>query len=643
MKRILLVCAACFSLAPMFAQQGPYYLLFNLACMDQLEYRAAYSGNSTLSFLFRPNANEQYVLTGGSGGITAGTLPRGTKDCRDVVLDDALTESVNNLSRQMYIVQQTQQGYVLTPIISITHITRSGTYYIFRANTYSFALDTTRLMYGANLASIGSPSAVYFTGLKDIYNCRFQYSFRREPTRPNMEKSDFDFIPGVGIITDKPGMTATEAETNQTKLWSVNGRPLDDYLAALCGRQPGSSTPSAPQFTGYPAGTVTDKEEALINYGGNNSGYTGNPAQPPTPTINPQTGFANCPEPLGKGYHIVQPGESLLAIARTYNIKPENLISWNKIKNPDKIEVCQKIWLQKPPAGAATTSKGSGAASQTLTQKGGRTVTDQSVYWNQPAAAIPVQHNAQPASTATSDYWGQIAGSSRPVLIHVVQRGETLNGLANKYGYTDERFRRMNGFPTAGDYRLTEGQQLIVSDCEYDLTTSTPTTVISTPPGSTQTPPQILTPNTADKQQKMSGAPATTVPITHSTTTPWSAAATPSSVPASTPVPASSVPSNQFLENSVMDTGKEGGYIPPSAARNTAPATYSTPTNINPAATPTSAPVNAPLQEYVVKQGDTLRSIAIKYKVNETELAVTNGIDPNESLVPGKRLLIPRQ
>ncbi|MBL7805579.1 MAG: LysM peptidoglycan-binding domain-containing protein [Saprospiraceae bacterium] len=641
MKRLLLVCAVLFSLAPAFAQQGPFYLMFNLACMDQLEYRSAYSGASTISFLFRPNANEYYVLTGGSSGITSATLPRNTKDCRDVVLDDPLVESVNNLTKQMYVVQQTQSGYVLTPIIGITHITRSGTYYIFRANTYSFALDTTRLMYGANLASIGSPSAVYFTGLKDIYNCRFQYSFRREPTRPNMEKSDFDFIPGVGIVADKPGMTATEAETNQSKLWAVNGRPLDDYLAALCGRQPGTTTTGAPpQYSGYPYGTTPDKEEASITYGTPSAPQS----QPLAPSINPQTGLANCPEPFGKGYHIVQPGESLLAISRTYKVSMQDLVNWNKIKNPDKIEVCQKIWLQKPPANATTTPKGNGAISRPQPQSG-RTVVDQSIYWNQTQGNIAPTPTTPAGTPGQADYWGQISGSSRPVLIHVVQRGETLSGLAKHYGYTDERFRRMNGFPAAGDYRLQEGQQVIVSDCEYDINSPTPTTIISTPPGSVMTPPQILPPNTDQKKAKMAGgAPSTVVPLTSSSGAPWSNSA-PAPVMSSTggnptPTPVSSVPNNQFLENSVIDTGKEGGYVPPGARTTPAPVNRNAP-GLTPA--PSSAPAsNAPLQEYVVKQGDTIRSIAIKYKVNESELAVTNGLDPNETLVPGKRLLIPR-
>ena len=47
-------------------------------------------------------------------------------------------------------------------------------------------------------------------------------------------------------------------------------------------------------------------------------------------------------------------------------------------------------------------------------------------------------------------------------------------------------------------------------------------------------------------------------------------------------------------------------------------------------------------QEYVVKQGDTLGSIAAKFKVSSAELVQVNSLEANETLMPGKRLLIPR-
>ncbi|MEO6037936.1 MAG: tetratricopeptide repeat protein [Saprospiraceae bacterium] len=47
--------------------------------------------------------------------------------------------------------------------------------------------------------------------------------------------------------------------------------------------------------------------------------------------------------------------------------------------------------------------------------------------------------------------------------------------------------------------------------------------------------------------------------------------------------------------------------------------------------------------EYIVQRGDYLIAIARKFNVSERELATINGMEVNDALLVGKRLLIPRQ
>jgi LysM repeat protein len=64
--------------------------------------------------------------------------------------------------------------------------------------------------------------------------------------------------------------------------------------------------------------------------------------------------------------------------------------------------------------------------------------------------------------------------------------------------------------------------------------------------------------------------------------------------------------------------------------------------NTTPNAPQLQTPAAAYFQEYVVKQGDTLGSIAAKFKVSSAELVQVNSLEANETMMPGKRLLIPR-
>jgi LysM repeat protein len=54
-----------------------------------------------------------------------------------------------------------------------------------------------------------------------------------------------------------------------------------------------------------------------------------------------------------------------------------------------------------------------------------------------------------------------------------------------------------------------------------------------------------------------------------------------------------------------------------------------------------TAPKVPLFREHHVKQGETLKSIATKYRVDAAELSQVNGMDPKESLIPGKLILIP--
>ena len=60
------------------------------------------------------------------------------------------------------------------------------------------------------------------------------------------------------------------------------------------------------------------------------------------------------------GYHTVRPGETLLGIARQYGVTLPDLVSWNRITDPDQIHVGQT--LRVSPSAAAGAIAGSGGA-----------------------------------------------------------------------------------------------------------------------------------------------------------------------------------------------------------------------------------------------------------------------------------------
>jgi LysM repeat protein len=588
--------------------QAPVYLMFDWTCTDQLEYRTN-AGGKLLVFNYHPIATEQYLLTAGEGVITSATEPSGTINCRDFRLDEMLVDVVNRHTRLVYVVQQTQTGYMLTPIVSAMQVSRSGSIYKIYTTDCSFAADTNNLNYNQNLVLSGDAN-IYFTGYK-ICDCRLQYSFEREPGRANKRRSDIELIPGIGIITDRSGNTNAEKDNNQISLVKVNNQLLDDYLATRCQRRPplrttmsrwaGNPLPEPTRET-YPAASPTIPADLTpVGVGGPAPApvehSTGN--RNPTPTY--VTVPTNCTEPFTYGYHVVQRGETAGAIARAYNLDVKTLCVANQVTNPNKISVCQKLRIPETKGGTVT----AGPTAQRQFNWGDVNTPNQYFYTNNPPPSA-VTYSTTPQSNPYNNIPpGQTIGYSGTGYYHIVQPGEYLYGIARSHGLNEAQIRKYNGFAPLGTITLFPGDQLWLVD-----------------------------PNEAYRNgQTLPPSGGTERPQQYNNTTPR--------------------PTNSFIEeptDGVYYREPNGGggdqQFTPRNVNGEAP--YIEPlqpqqygyNNVNRGGTNNATPSH--FNEHIVKYGETIGSIAQTYGLSVNQLTSFNEKTEKEALIPGQKVLIPR-
>ncbi len=125
-----------------------------------------------------------------------------------------------------------------------------------------------------------------------------------------------------------------------------------------------------------------------------------------------------------QGVHIVQEGESLYAISKKYNKSVKQLCEWNGIRTDLVLQPCTKLIVDNSPI-------------QTPQSEEFRSKGEQKV-------SIP-------------------AWKDNTTGFHTVTEGETLEGIAAKYGYTVSRILVMNGL--TNEASVTVGQKLKISDC----------------------------------------------------------------------------------------------------------------------------------------------------------------------------------
>lgn len=160
------------------------------------------------------------------------------------------------------------------------------------------------------------------------------------------------------------------------------------------------------------------------------------------------------PPAQGPSYHVVRPGETLTAIARRYGYSVRQLVVANNIRNPNFIYAGQTLYL---PSG------GGNAGAVMYRVRYGDTLSGIAFRYGTSVAAI---RNAN-GLRSTVIYAGQVlripvgGGGDIPprVVRYCVQYGDTLYSIARRYGTSIPAIMRLNGMTST---RIYAGRCILV-------------------------------------------------------------------------------------------------------------------------------------------------------------------------------------
>lgn len=139
--------------------------------------------------------------------------------------------------------------------------------------------------------------------------------------------------------------------------------------------------------------------------------------------------------------HVVSRGESLSGIARHYGLSAAEIMSANGLKNANKIRIGMKLKL--PGDVVASTVK-----------------TPASVASKPVSAIVPTRNSSGTSSGVSSGVSSGAPSKGLPaaVAVHVVASGDTLSGIARRYGIGIEPLVKANGLSRQSTLRI--GQKL---------------------------------------------------------------------------------------------------------------------------------------------------------------------------------------
>lgn len=164
-------------------------------------------------------------------------------------------------------------------------------------------------------------------------------------------------------------------------------------------------------------------------------------------------------KPVTQNTYTVQSGDTLSGIAAKYGVSVSQLTSWNNISDPNKIYVGQKLVLY---------SNGGGSGAVVYTVKSGDTLSGIAQNFGVSVSNLQTWNNI---SNANEIYAGQTLliynsnGGGGAKVSYTVQSGDTLSGIAARFGVSVSQLSSWNGISDPN--KIYIGQVLSVYTSGY--------------------------------------------------------------------------------------------------------------------------------------------------------------------------------
>ncbi len=543
-----------------------FYILFDANCMDRLVYARTGTDNAEAYIVYslRVSDTERLVLEiGAANKATQEVAPNNVIGCDNSVLTPDMVRRINsNSDRVFVVVRNPNNTYTVHQAMQAAYFWNTGDQMRYESMNYNFELDTRRGVIGDNI-SVNKNAEVYFDGKIDNDRAGV-FLFRHIMAKTAQPFTVIELLPEVGISELRSGQNPDDAFNNILRLEKVNDQTVGDYLRAR-----GKDTNKTFTAKGIPD-SFENTRPARTTAASNANNTSANP----------------CNETSGNGVHIVQRGETLYGISRLYGVTVAQIRQWSGLSDNTVIRPCDKLIVT-----ARTTPNTSSGAIANNTPVGNMPAP----YEQTPRTPLP-PNNEPPAWKTTNGY-------------HVVLRGETVASIAMKYGYTEARFRDMNGL--AKDEVVKVGQPLRTIDSGSNVANTIPrefdtgaTLTAKSPYAATITEDTRITP-----QFHMPAETAQMYPRSGSTLSPE-------------------------LQDRMRSTRQ------PSTSRTTSPA--DTPSTYYDDTVPQSYDSGATRrrQIHTVKEGENLYRIAQLYGTTVDRLLQLNNMNANEVLLPYQRIFV---
>ncbi len=529
----------------------------------EFAYSNTKAGKEYVKYLFKVSNDETLIFDIGVESDAEIQLekPRNAIVCNPSVwnnLDAPTKENIISGNQSVHLILPIGLNqYRITPVYAVEWIKTEGNKCEFRSTDMEFILDIDR-----EIILSTSNNLIQKLSEEKIGQCKI-FTLRKNSKIQTTLYKDVAWTSNLGVIKE----TFSENQGEYTLL-RIQGISVTEYLNKQCAQNLATNQKE-------------DTQDFLRTKGSEEKSYNGKT-------------------------HVVQQGETFFGIAKIYQILPGELMDFNPTIDPNKMNIGLIINIppvKKPgviPEGMYVMQEGD--SKEKISQLFGVTHLDIN-NWNPDfdkkvvgdlifvkfpskdtdlegvrTKGANVTVDNKPKNIVKTQWWETTDGK------HIVKINESIAMLSAAYGFTEERFRQMNGLNP--NEKIKEGQILITLVCPVQVKV-------------TENPAKITPENT--KTDK-GGLPETKqAGIKQEEVTPYF------------DIQNGKITS-LFSEPEIISTGDENQK--------------------------TVKGSSSQREIYIVQQGDTVNGIAIKFNLTEAKLRLLNKLADGELVLPRQRIFL---
>jgi LysM repeat protein len=235
MKRWVIFILLCAFGVQWLTAQETYYLKVDPSCMDRFEYHinGETKGIQYIAYRVRQSDKDFLFLEVGSESTGFQLSTPVLTDCRNLTFNSSFVDKINKKDITLFIVRKDEIGYNISPVTLASSQSTSGRVIKYHSYDVDLQADVEYATPDVNLTNSDASNEIFMGGSGGT-QCLKEYYFHKVAKESCKPAVGLVLVPELGLVKEITGKSPMSEYESTLQLMRINDVSLETYLQTIC-------------------------------------------------------------------------------------------------------------------------------------------------------------------------------------------------------------------------------------------------------------------------------------------------------------------------------------------------------------------------------------------------------------------------